>query len=76
MMKFNLLKVSPTAMSGSNLHHSGPNSLEMSKMPILAASASTRPSKSFNVVCFTFSAIAPIACAAATLVSQLLLLKY
>lgn len=74
--KCNLLKASPAARSGSNLDHAGPNSLEMSKMPRLAASASTNASNSLRVVCFAFSAIAPTACAAATLVSQLLLLKY
>jgi hypothetical protein len=44
--------------------------------PEACFSASTEAHRSFNDVCLTFSAIAPIAWAAATLVSQFLLRVY
>uniref|UniRef100_A0A0A9HCN3 Uncharacterized protein n=1 Tax=Arundo donax TaxID=35708 RepID=A0A0A9HCN3_ARUDO len=47
-----------------------------SDSPEACFSASTYASRSFNDVCLTFSAIAPIAWAAATLVSQFLLRVY
>lgn len=75
-MQQNLPKARSDVAALSVCGNAEPASSLPSENPEACFSACTEAYKSFNDVCLTFSAIAPIAWAAATLVSQFLLRVY
>lgn len=70
----NLLKERPPTVLGGD--HPITMSFAVSETPASKISISTHANSSFRDLCLTFSAIAPTAWAAATLVSQFLLWRY